>query len=153
MLELQNMLAAGPNLVKFDVGPLDVRARQLVGLQPLNLFAPARHLARPRACRKPRDELIQLRDLLFALRNLRLQRGADLRLRHHHLVVAAGVRDDGLVIDVGGVRGHRVQKVPVVRDGDQRAVVAGQEILQPVDGVEIEVVGRLVEQQRLRLAE
>ena len=40
-----------------------------------------------------------------------------------------------------------------MRDDDQRAFVAHQEVLQPVDGVEVEVVGRLVEQQRLRLAE
>ena len=102
---------------------------------------------------KRRDELVELGDLLFALRDLRLERGANLRLGHHHVVVAAGVGDDGLVIDVGGVRGDGVEEVPVVRDGDQRAVVARQEILQPVDRVEIEVVGGLVEQQRLRLAE
>ncbi len=51
------------------------------------------------------DEFVQLRDLFIALRILRFERGANLRLGHHHLVVAAGVGDDGLVIDVGGVRG------------------------------------------------
>ena len=40
-----------------------------------------------------------------------------------------------------------------MRDHDQRAVVADEEIAQPVDRVEVEVVGRLVEQQRLRIAE
>ena len=77
----------------------------------------------------------------------------DLRLGHHHLVVAAGVGDDGLVVDVGDVRAHRVQEVAIVRDHDQRAFVADEEIAQPVDRVEVEVVGRLVEQQRLRIAE
>ena len=46
----------------------------------------------------------------------------------------------------------RVQEVAVVRDDDQRAVVADEELAQPVDRVEVEVVGRLVEQQRLRAA-
>jgi hypothetical protein len=40
-----------------------------------------------------------------------------------------------------------------VRDHDQRALVADEELAQPVDRVEVEVVGRLVEQQRLRVAE
>ena len=34
-------------------------------------------------------------------------RRADLRLRHHHVVVAAGVGDDRLVVDVGDVRADR----------------------------------------------
>ena len=54
----------------------------------------------------------------------RLDAGADLRLGHHHVVVAAGVGDDGLVVDVGDVRADRVEEVAVVRDDDERAVVA-----------------------------
>ena len=83
----------------------------------------------------------------------RLDARADLRLRQHHVVVAAGVGDDRLVVDVGDVRADRVQEVAIVRDDDQRAVVADEELAQPVDRVEVEVVRRLVEQQRLRMAE
>ena len=71
----------------------------------------------------------------------------------HHVVVAAGVLDDRLVVDVRRVRADGVQEVPVVRDDDQRAFVPDQELAQPVNRVEVEVVGRLVEQQRLRMAE
>ena len=78
---------------------------------------------------------------------------ADLRLGEHHVVVAAGVGDDRLVVDVGDVRADVVQEVAVVRDDDQRAVVAHEELAQPVDRIEVEVVRRLVEQQRLRVAE
>jgi hypothetical protein len=46
-----------------------------------------------------------------------------------------------------------VEEVAVVGDGDEGAVVADEEVLQPEDGVEVEVVGGLVEQQRLGLAE
>jgi hypothetical protein len=42
--------------------------------------------------------------------------------------------------------------VPVVRDDDQRAAVPLKELLEPVNGLEVEVVRRLVEQQRLRVA-
>ena len=79
---------------------------------------------RPRAGRKARDELVQLRDLLFALRVLGFDARADLRLGEHHVVVAAGVGDDGLVIDVGDVRADAVQEMAVVRDHDQAALVA-----------------------------
>ena len=44
----------------------------------------------------------------------------------------------------------RVQEVAIVRDHDQRALVAEQELAQPVNRVEVEVVRRLVEQQRFR---
>ena len=40
-----------------------------------------------------------------------------------------------------------------MRDHDERAVVAHEKLAQPVDRVEVEVVRRLVEQQRLRMAE
>ncbi len=43
--------------------------------------------------------------------------------------------------------------MPIVRDDDQRARVPVQELLEPVDRVEVEVVGRLVEQQRFGMAE
>ena len=41
----------------------------------------------------------------------------------------------------------------IVRDEQQRAAVAQQEIFQPADGVDVEVVGRLVQQQEVRAAD
>src|SRR5208282_2511388 len=109
MLQLKNVLAAGTDLVKFDVGALDVGASQLVGLQALNLFAPACDLRRSRSGGETRDELVKLGNLFLALRDLRFQSGANLRFGHDHVVIPAGVGDDGLVIDVGGVRGDGVE--------------------------------------------
>ena len=40
----------------------------------------------------------------------------------------------------------------IVRDGNQRSVIADEKVLQPQNRVEIKVVRRLVQQQRLRLA-
>ena len=75
-----------------DERTLDIRPRQLRSLQPLHFLLARRHLRRPRSGREPRDELIQLRDLLLALRILRFDARADLRLREHHVVVPAGVQ-------------------------------------------------------------
>jgi hypothetical protein len=51
------------------------------------------------------------------------------------------------------VRADVVQKVAVVRDDDQRAVIAVEEFFQPLDRIQVQVVRRLVEQQRRRMAE
>ena len=44
-----------------------------------------------------------------------------------------------------------VEEIAVVRDGDDRALERGKVFLQPLDGVEVEVVRRLVEQQNVRV--
>ncbi len=106
-----------------------------------------------RAGRKARDEFVQLRDFLFALRVFGFDARANGSFREDHVVVAAVVHDHGLVVDVGGVRADAIQKMAVVRDHDQHAFVFAQIILQPVDGIEVQVVRRLVEQQRGRIAE
>ena len=152
-LELEHVPSGRAQLVETDVGALDVRARQIVGLQPLDFLAARLHLARTRAGREALDEVLQLRNLLGTLRVLGLDARPDLCLGHHHLVVAAGVGDDGLVVDVGGVRADGVQEMPVVRDDDEGAVVAVEELDEPVNRVEVEVVGRFVEQQRLGMPE
>ena len=122
-------------------------------LQLLDLLLAALHLRGARAGAEAGDEVLQLGDLLLLLGVLRLDAAAHLRLGHHHVVVAAGVGDDRLVVDVRDVRADRVQEVAVVRDGDQHALVLVEEVLEPADRVEVEVVGGLVEQQRLGLAE
>ena len=58
---------------ELDVRALDVRPRQLGRLQPLDFLAARLHLARARAGGEARDEVVQLRDLLLALRVLRLR--------------------------------------------------------------------------------
>jgi len=126
---------------------LDVRLGEFRDLQALDFFATRLHLAGASASRETRNEFVELRNLFFPLGILPFDLRADLRLRHHHVVIVAGIRDDGLVIDVGNVGTNAVEKMAVVRDRDQDAVIVIQEPLQPVDRVEVEVVGRLIEQQ------
>ena len=54
-------------------------------------------------------------------------------LATHHVVVSAGVGDDGFVIDVRDVRADTVQKVTVVGNHNYDAVVVIEEALQPVN--------------------
>ncbi len=122
-------------------------------MQPLNFFFARGGLRGARAGGKPRDELLQLRNFLFALGIFRFDPRANLRLGDDHVVVAAVVHDDRFVVDVRGVRAHAVEEVAVVRDDDQHAFVVAEISLQPVHGIQVEVVGGLVEQQRARIAE
>jgi len=76
-----------------------------------------------------------------------------LRLGDDHVVVAADVHDHGFIVDISGVRADGIQEMAIVRDDDQHAFVLVQIFLQPMNRIEVEVVGRLVEQQRGRRTE
>src|SRR5208282_2610896 len=151
--DFQNVFARGPLLLELQVRTLDVGLRQLGNLQALDFLAPRLHLAGAGSGGEAGDELVQLRNLLFALRILRFDLRANLRFRDHHIVVSACISDDGLVIDVGDVGADAVEKMAIVRDHDQHTLVLIEKSLQPVDRVKIEVVGGFVEQQRLRMSE
>src|SRR5450755_1255198 len=149
----ENVFAGGALLLELQVGALDVGPREFGDLQALDFLAPRLHLAGTRSSGEAGNELVQLVDLLLALRILPFDLRSNLRLGYDHVVIGAGVSDDGLVIDVGDVGADSVKEMAIVGDHDQHAFILVQEILQPVDGIEIEVVGGFVEQQRLRMSE
>ena len=65
------------------------------------------------------------------------------------LVVVAGVGHQLALIHMNGRRGHRVQQVTVVADQQNRVGVILEVPLQPDGRLQIEVVGRLVEQEQV----
>jgi hypothetical protein len=65
--------------------------------------------------------------------------------------VVAGVRVGLAVRDLDDPCGDQVEEVAVVGDEDDGAGVALEEALQPADRVGVEVVGRFVEEQQVRL--
>ena len=91
-------------------------------------------------------------DLLLGARDGGLRPRARGLLLDDRLRVGAGVERDGPVVDVQRVAGDVVEEALVVRDDHRAAGVAGQELLQPADGEDVEVVGRLVEQQHVDAA-
>src|SRR5205814_3470777 len=99
---------------KLDERALDVGSGKLGGLKALHFFLPRSGLRGPGAGRKPLDKLVQLRDLLFTLGVAGLDARADLSLGEHHVVIAAGVSDDALIIDIRGVGADFVQEVAIV---------------------------------------
>ena len=71
----------------------------------------------------------------------------------HELGEPADVLGGGLVAHLDDPVGHAVDEVPVVADEEDRAPVGRQVLLQPADGVDVEVVGGLVEEQDVGVAQ
>ena len=67
--------------------------------------------------------------------------------------VVALVGEGPAAVDLQDPLGHVVQEVPVVGDGQDRARVVRQVLLQPQHALRVEVVGGLVEQQQVGLAQ
>ena len=69
------------------------------------------------------------------------------------LAVVADVVGQLPQVNVGDARDDRIEEVAVVRDENDRVGIGAEIFLEPVAGLEIEVVGRLVEQQQVRPSE
>ncbi len=63
--------------------------------------------------------------------------------------VVTGVLEHRLLFDMNNFIHHRIEEVAVVGDQNQRALIAFQPSFQPDHRVEIEVVGRFIEQQQV----
>ena len=55
--------------------------------------------------------------------------------------------------DFNGAIGDTVEEGAVVGDENERAVVAGEVVLQPLDGLDVEVIGRLIKENDFGLLE
>ncbi len=64
---------------------------------------------------------------------------------------AAGKTHQIAAIEFDDARRHAVEENPVVGDDHDRALIAAQQVFQPEDAIDIEMIGRLVEQQQFRL--
>ena len=67
--------------------------------------------------------------------------------------VVALERDGGAVVQLEDPLGDIVEEVAVVSDGDDAAGVLREVSLEPADGLRVEVVGGLVEEQEVGLAQ
>src|SRR5437879_4650169 len=147
------MAAGGLGQLEFDERALNVGSGEFGGLQAFDFFLARGGLRGTGAGGKARNEILQLGDFLFAHLVFGFDARADGGLGEDHVVVAANVGDDGLVVDVGDVSADLVEEMAVVRNDDKNAFVGGQVILEPVDGIEVEIVGGLVKKERGRVAE
>jgi len=66
--------------------------------------------------------------------------------------VVAAIRVRHAVLEVDDAIGHSIEKLAVMRDQQQRPRIIAQPGFQPKDRVEVQVIGRLIEQQQIRAA-
>ena len=99
------------------------------------------------------DERLQLLDLLLVLLvDVLLLAGGHLGVLVPEVVVA-DIHLDLAEVDVADVRADLIEEVAVMADDDDRIGELQQEVLQPAHGLDVEVVGRLVQQQDVWIAE
>ena len=103
--------------------------------------------------RKTLDEALQLPDLVLFFLVLVAQYPLHQLAGLVPEVVVADIDFDFVVIHVHNMGADVVEKMPVVGDDDDGAHIVHQKILQPADGSDVQMVGRLVEQDDVRLAE
>ena len=63
----------------------------------------------------------------------------------------AGVGVELAPVQFHDAGGHPVQEAAVMGDGDDAALERDQQVFQPFDGVQVQMVGGLVQQQHVRL--
>ena len=120
-------------------------------LDPRHHLQLALRLARLGAVAKAVDEPLQVRQLLLlALVLVGLCRHPLGPLQPPVRVAALG-HAPLAALELQHAGGHRLQEPAIVRDEDQRRVQAVQVLLQPLDRVDVEVVGGLVQQQQVGL--
>ena len=113
---------------------------------------PALHLRRlGRLVAEPIDEHLDARDLFVLLALGLAQRLDALVVLDEVAAVVAVVVGQRAQRQIGDARDDGVEEEAIVRDEDHRVRVGVQILLEPVARLEIEMVGRLVEQQQVRL--
>ena len=130
-------------------------ARDPLGLDALHLaerLDPALRLLRlGRLGAEALDEAFQLGDAPLLVVRAPSEQLALLRGLLYVAVEVAREKRQPARPQLGDVRGEPVEEPAVVADEDQAAGEALQEALEPNHGLEVEVVGRLVEQEHIRL--
>ena len=155
VLQVDDLPAGAGRLGKLEIDPPQVLLRLVHGhlLQALDLL-----LLRlgPRGQRglgaEPVDEFLQVGDLaLLVLEPRRLLLLAFVLLPEE-IVVVARVALEGAPAQFEDAGAEGVQERAVVRDDDEAARVPGEVLLEPEQGLQIEMVRRLVQEEEGRLA-
>ena len=98
------------------------------------------------------DERLHVRDLFRLLRSLLLQTLPVFVALAQIRRVIAFVKLQAAAVDFGHAVDHVVHEGAVVRDHDHGAFIAAQKAFEPFHAFEVEMVGRLVKQKHVGLA-
>ena len=150
----QDFISDGPVRPEIDIGIFPAGGTDFVQLNLFQSPFPGGCLLGLGSVRgEALDKLLQFFDLLFLLLV------GFLHLTDHQLgrlvpeIIVSCIQLDLPVIDIRDIGTDLVQEIAVMRHNDHRILKIDQEFLQPADGVQIQMVGRLVQQQDIRVAE
>src|SRR5262245_47799871 len=128
-------------------------ARWIDALDSLQFLSPVLRLLMPVAEMIAADEILHLGDLFL----LPLKRAAlnlqPLALQSFVLRDIAQIRFDCALIKLQRPIGHTIQKIAVVTDNQNRLIRLDKKIFQPLRGVDIQMVRRLIKQHQVRLSQ
>ncbi|MNC18214.1 hypothetical protein D3C75_661110 [compost metagenome] len=99
------------------------------------------------------DEALQVGHALLLAFVHRLLLGETHRALAFERAVVAGIFEHRFLFDMNDFVYHRIEEVAVVRDQNQRTLIAFQPLLQPDHRIKIEVVGWFIEQQEVGAAD
>ena len=121
--------------------------------QPIEPLFPALGFLAALPGAEPADEFLLLGDVrLLLLERPLLAQLLQFLLLHERRVIA-GVALELALGQPDDPGGQAVEQVTVVADDDDRPAEAEQVLFQPLDGGQVQVIGRLVEQQQVGLAD
>ena len=153
LLGLADERAAAAGLLDGDLG-LALHAPPLAPLLPHRLERPhAAFVAGAAGLNPLADPGLLLGELLVEERILLVFSLEQLGLPHKKGVVVARPVVEPAAVELPDAVGEPPQEAAVVGDKEQCAPPAGEKLLQPGDRLEVEVVGRLVEQQHVGLGD
>ena len=145
---------AALRLREAELHGLDLRRAHLDTVHLVELLDPALDLSRLRLLvAESLDEALQLSDLAALDAGLALEIGDSLVALFDEVGVVADVLGRESVVQLDDPVGDLVDEVAVVADQHDRPGVLRQELREPLDRREVEMVGRLVEQQHVGVLE
>ena len=97
------------------------------------------------------NESLYLRHLPLLVGQLRHLAGASLLHLYHILRIGAFVVVDAAGSNLDGATGNVVEESTVMRDEHHGAAVISKIVFEPLDGDDVEVVGRFVEEKEVRM--
>ena len=154
MLHRENLVSDLPVGAEINVGIFSAGGSDLIQLDLLQCTLTGGSLLGFGSVRREAgDEFLQLLDL-FLLLLVRLLHLLDEQLAGLvPEVIVTCIKLDLSIVNISGVGTYLVQEVTVMGYHDDGVLKVDQEVLQPCDCVEVEMVGRLVEQQNVGISE
>ena len=137
-------------LLEPDIGVLPRRGLDFLDLDLLQQsFARSRLPRLGGVGREAPHEFLQVGDLIAGLGIRGFHALARLHRGQHKIIVVAGIDLELLIIQVGDMRAHLIEEMTVMTDDNHGGFIVIERAFKPTNRMDIQIVGRLIEQQHV----